>query len=228
MALLPGPCALTMPSFKLLAGLIALLLAAGPVSAGPPMAFKDAFMLMGESSSQFKDWMLNYSVTPRDSIGAGYHLWKSDDGAQRIEHAGVNYTRLLQRWNKENSQANLWFVVDAGQFRRNDEPGRFGWMPSLQFDWETTRLYALISASTLRAGSAQYDTYKAQAGFSFYETQFDQWQPWLVVEARKMPGLMDKTEVTPFLRLIHKSLYLELGANTDGKVRAGLMRVFYF
>jgi hypothetical protein len=195
--------------------------------AGPPMAFKDAFMLMGEASADNKDWMLNYSVTPRDAFGVGYHLWKGD-GLHRIEHSGVNYTRLVQRWNKEHSQANLWFVLDAGQFKKDDEARRFGWMPSVQFDWETTRLYALVGASTLRAGSEQYDTYKAQAGFSFYEAQFDQWQPWLVVEAKKMPGLMEKTEITPFLRVIHKSLYLELGANTDGKVRAGLMRVFYF
>jgi hypothetical protein len=200
---------------------------AGPAWAGPPMAFKDAFMLMGEASSQSKDWMLNYALTSRDAFGIGYHAWKSDNGALRIEHSGVNYTRLVRRWNQEHSQANLWFVLDAGQFKRNRESGRTGWMPSVQFDWETTRLYALLAASSLRASGAQYDTYKAQAGFSFYEAQFDEWQPWAVLEVKRMPGLNDKVEVTPFLRLIHKSLYLEVGATTEGKPRIGLMRVFY-
>jgi hypothetical protein len=215
------------------AAVLFFLLAATHAHAGPPMAFKDSWMFMGEASSDNKDFMLNYAFTGTDSLGVGYHLWKGDGAmpGMRVEHSGLNYTRRLARWNTPDSQANLWFVLDVGATKDalNFSGSRTGWMPSLQFDWETTRLYTAVYASTLRAkGGVQYDTYKAQAGFSFYETQFDEWQPWLIVEAKHMPRMFEKTEITPFLRLIHKSLYLEVGASTEGKPRVGVMKVFYF
>jgi hypothetical protein len=37
-----------------------------------------------------------------------------------------------------------------------------------------------------------------------------------------------KPEVTPFLRVISNSLYIELGANLQGKPRVGLMKVIHF
>jgi hypothetical protein len=201
--------------------------------AGPPMGFKDAAMIMGESSSSTKDLMVNYSFTPKDALGVGYHLWKGDGKVpgMRVEHTGVSYTRLLKRWNSPGSQANLWFGVDAGSVTDalNFSGTKLGVMPSFQADWETTRLYVLGYASTLRMrGGPQYDTFKAQAGFSFFEAEYDEWQPWFVVEVKHMPGMFAKPEVTPFVRVISNSLYLELGANLQGKPRVGLMKVIHF
>jgi hypothetical protein len=212
---------------------LAGLLTCAAVLAGPPMAFKESWMLMGEASSENKDVMLNYAFTARDSVGVGYHVWKGDGAmpGMRVAHSGLNYTHRLARWNSPDAQANLWLVVDAGPVKDalNFQGTRTGIMPSVQFDWETTRLYTMAYAGTLRAkGNVQYDTYKAQVGFSFYETQFDEWQPWLILEAKHMPRMFEKTEITPFLRVIHKSVYLEIGANTEGKPRVGLMKVFYF
>jgi hypothetical protein len=201
--------------------------------AGPPMGFKDAAMVMGEASSSTKDWMVNYSLTPTDAIGVGYHLWKGDGkvAGMRVEHSGLSYTRLLKRWNTPGSQANLWFGVDAGPVTDalNFSGSKFGVMPSIQADWETTRLYALVFASTLRMrGGPRYDTFKAQVGFSFFEAEYDEWQPWFVIEVKHMPGMFAKAEVTPFLRVISNSLYIELGANLQGKPRVGLMKVIHF
>jgi hypothetical protein len=201
--------------------------------AGPPMGFKDAAMIMGESSSRNNDWMVNYSTSQYNAFGASYHLWRGDGKTpgMRVEHSGVSFTRLVKRWNNDGSQANIWFGIDAGNAKDalNFSGTRFGYMPSMQFDWETTRAYALASVSTLRiSGNRSYDTYKAQGGFSFYEAEFDEWQPWLVLEVKHMPGMFSKPEVTPFLRFISNSLYLEIGANLDGKPRFGLMKVIHF
>ena len=221
-------------SFKTLQiSIVTLGIFIGSAYAGPPMGFKDAAMVMGESSSSTKDWMVNYSFTPSDALGVGYHLWKGDGKVpgMRVEHSGVSYTRLLKRWNTPGSQANIWFGVDAGSVTDalNFSGTKLGVMPSVQADWETTRLYALAFASTLRMrGGPQYDTFKAQAGFSFFEAEYDEWQPWLVVEVKHMPGMYVKPEVTPFLRVISNSLYIELGANLQGKPRVGLMKVIHF
>jgi len=65
-----------------------------------------------------------------------------------------------------------------------------------------------------------------RAGFSFYEGGYDKTQPWLVLEARNMNGLSDKIEVTPMLRLINKSFFVEAGMNTDYKPRFNFMYIF--
>lgn len=224
------------PSMPRAARLLACALLALPalVNAGPLTGFKDSWMVMGEASELNQDWMINRAFTGKDALGVGYHRWKMDGSPHRVEHTGVNYVRRVARWNRPDSQANLWFALDVGTTRETHPSGhrmadRTGWMPMVQFDWETTRLYTLVSAATLRGkGGLQYDTYKAQAGFSFYEVNFDEWQPWLVVEAKRMPRFDDKVEVTPFLRFILKSLYVEVGANTEGKPRVAVMKVFAF
>ena len=59
-----------------------------------------------------------------------------------------------------------------------------------------------------------------------YEVDYDQTQPWLILEARRMRGLSDKTEITPMLRLIHSRYFVELGVNNSSQIRANFMYIF--
>ena len=57
-----------------------------------------------------------------------------------------------------------------------------------------------------RASGVNNDYAAVRAGFSFYEAEYEEPQPWLIVEARRMRGLSDKVEITPMLRVITKQL----------------------
>ena len=81
----------------------------------------------------------------------------------------------------------------------------------MQFDYETTRIYFLAKARIVRAPHIQYDTFTTQVGFSFYETSFEETQPWFVVEARTTENMATRNEVTPALRLINQNYFVELG-----------------
>lgn len=48
------------------------------------------------------------------------------------------------------------------------------------------------------------------------------WQPWLMVEARTMEGLVQGVEITPLLRVIHRRVLAEAGVSTTGSVRLNL------
>ena len=74
-----------------------------------------------------------------------------------------------------------------------------------------------------RAKDINHDTATLRTGFSFYEADYDEVQPWFIVEVRRSRGLTDKNEVTPMLRLIHKRYFFELGVNDASQVRASLM-----
>jgi hypothetical protein len=77
-----------------------------------------------------------------------------------------------------------------------------------------------------RAGGVNHDYGAVRAGFSFYETEYEQTQPWLIVEARRMRDLSDKLEITPMLRLINKGYFVEAGVNNSRQWRVNFMHIF--
>lgn len=203
-----------------------LVCGAAAAHAGP-MGFKDSTMAMGDFGPNWREAWVNHATTPRDAFGAGGIWMRSDDKRITREFVEVNYTRLVKRWNAPHSQANVWFVGGAGPVRGNDFAGtRTMLAPGLSVDWETTRLYLSGTARLYRAEGINHDYAAVRAGFSFYEVDYDQTQPWLVVEARRMRGLSDETEITPMLRLIHKRFFVELGVNQMKQGRFNFMYIF--
>ena len=98
--------------------------------------------------------------------------------------------------------------------------------PGLQVDYETTRVYLAGFARLYRASGLRHDYAAVRAGFSFFEVEYEDTQPWLVVEARRMRGLSSGLEVTPILRLINKGWFVEAGVNNQRRARANFMYIF--
>jgi hypothetical protein len=191
------------------------------------MGFKDSWMAMGDFSPNWQEAFANYALTPRDALGASTLYMRSDDESKSRQLVDVTYTRLVERWNLPQAQANIWFLGGLGNVRGNDFGGsRLMASPGIQVDYETTGVYASATTRLYRADGITHDYGSARLGFSFYEVDYDEIQPWLVVEARRMAGLSDKTEVTPMLRLIHKRFFLELGVNNSAQGRINFMYIF--
>lgn len=201
-------------------------LAALPALAGP-MGFKESWMAMGDFGSNWREAFINYAPTARDAVGASSVYMRSDDKSRSRLLNEATYTRLIKRWNAPHSQANLWFIGGLGSVSGNDFSGtRTMATPGLQVDYETTRVYVSATARLYRAEGLKHDYASARAGFSFYEVDYDQIQPWFILEARRMKGLSQETEITPMLRLIHKRYFVELGVNTMSQARFNFMYIF--
>jgi hypothetical protein len=215
-----------MPIFKIPIATAALTCAATLAYAGP-MGFKDSTMAMGDFSPNWREGWVNYALTPRDALGVGGLYMRSDDKLRTRTFAEATYTRLVKRWNGEHSQANVWFVLGAGPITGNDFSGSKAMLaPGLSADYETTRVYVSASARLYRAQGLNHDFASTRLGFSFYEVDYNEIQPWLVLEARRMRGLSDTTEVTPMLRLIHNRYFVELGVSNSKQARFNLMYIF--
>ena len=209
----------------LLAALPTLMLCAQAAAA--PMGYKGSTMAMGDVGADWAEGWINHALTARDALGPGYTWMRSDDREVIHRVSEVTYTRLVHRWNLPRAQANVWFVAGIGAMTGTDIDGtRFAWTPGLQVDYETTRVYFAAAARLYRAGSVKNDYGAVRAGFSFYEAEYDEVQPWLVLEARRMRGLSDAIEVTPMLRFIASRYFVELGVNSDGEARFNFMYVF--
>ncbi len=206
--------------------LAALALATGIAAAGP-MGFKDSQMAMGDLGTNWREAWVNHAVTSRDAFGAGGLWMRADDGTRTRTLVEATYTRLIARWNAEHSQANVWFVGGIGGVRGSDFSGsRLLWAPGVQADFETQRVYLAAFARLYRARDLNHDYGAVRAGWSFYETEYDETQPWFVVEARRMRGLSARTEITPMLRLINKGWFVEAGVNQDRQGRLNFMYIF--
>ena len=210
----------------LLTTLLATLLAPISSQAGP-MGFKDSSMAMGDFSPNWQEAWVNHAITSRDAFGAGALGMRSDNGILRRTLVEATYTRLAKRWNGEHSQANIWLLAGVGALQGNDFAGtRTMLAPGISADYETTRLYVNATARLYRAPGINHDFASARAGFSFYETDYEETQPWFIVEARRMRGLSDKVEITPMLRLINKRYFVELGLNNSNQARFNFMYIF--
>ncbi len=192
-----------------------------------PMGFKDSWMAMGDLGPNWREVWVNYAITTRDAVGAGGLIMRSDDKQKRREFGEVTYTRLVQRWNTKDAQANVWFLAGVGGVRGTDITGMKTMLsPGVQVDYETTRVYVSAAGRLYRASGINHDYGAVRAGFSFYETDYDETQPWLVVEARRMRELSDKTEITPMLRLVNKGYFVEAGVNNSRQIRFNFMYIF--
>ena len=209
----------------------ALALTASVCVQAGPMGFNGSTMAMGDFSPNWKEAWVNHAVTPRDAFGAGSVAMRSDDKRLTRQFSELTYTRLVYRINGEHSQANFWFVGGAGSLTGNDFAGSKTMLaPGVSADYETTRFYASATARLYRESlggqGINHDFVSARTGFSFYEVDYDETQPWLIVEARRMRGLSDKTEITPMLRLIHNRYFVEFGVNNMKQGRFNFMYIF--
>lgn len=217
--------------FKTVLPFLAMLLS--QYATAGPMGFDESFMTMGDFNNNWRESFLNYAITPRDAFGVSATYMRSDDKTKSRTLEEVTYTRLLKRWNAPHAQANLWFQGGIGALQGKDEHlgkdnefSKFVYTPGVQFDYETTRIYFQAAHRLYRASDINHDYTSVRAGFSFYESDYDKTQPWLILEARNMNGLSEKIEVTPILRLINKSFFIEAGMNNSREPRFNFMYIF--
>jgi hypothetical protein len=189
-----------------------------------PMGYKNSWMFMGDFSKTYQEFSFNYSTTANDAIGFSAGAMQTDDYSKRQQNAEVVYTRKVARWNLPNAQANVWFIGGLGSTTGSSFGGSKAMAsPGLQVDYETTRFYSMASARVYAAQGATSNITTARLGGSFYEVDYDQPQPWIVIEARRMTFVSNQYEFTPMLRVIHNRYFVEVGANLSGQPRFNFM-----
>ena len=207
--------------------LITLLISHKTVINAAPMSFKDSITSMSTISKSYSYLESSYSISSKDALGININENKGN--TYKLKAGQFFYLRRLMRINKINSQTNLWLFSSAGilNVKKNIKDDDYLYLsPTLQFDYETKRVFSLISQQILRVGNKNYDTTKIEGGVSFYETTYNETQPWILLKTRKTKTVDSKIEYIPTLRFINKSLFGEVGVNLDGDPSFHLMYTF--
>jgi hypothetical protein len=201
------------------------LLASGAMAL--PMGSDGRWMVMADFEPDAQELAANFAVTRQDAFGAAAAR-QSRTTPNGVDHsrewAAASYTRLIHRWNLPHAQANLWFVGLVGTARVHEagDGQQTLWSPAVLADYETTRVYVGGGLRSLQAERWQRQSAYARAGFSFYEADYEETQPWLIVEAKREQdevigkSRVNKSSVTPMLRFINRRWFLEIGGNRDG------------
>jgi hypothetical protein len=209
---------------------IALILLSSHLALAAPMGFEGSTMTMGDFNQNWREIGFNYAITSRDALGLTHLEFRSDDHKDKREVDTLNYTRLLSRWNLTDAQSNLWLFMGLGEIRGSIDnqniDSKVIASPGFQFDYETRRIYFATTHKFYRASNLNHDTTSIRAGFSFYEADYDQTQPWFILETRYTNQISDKIQVMPMLRLINKNIFVEGGVNNSGQPRLNLMYTF--
>jgi len=217
-------------SFNFRFWVIPLIFLSGHLAFAAPMGFKGSVMTMGDFNQNWREVGFNYAITSRDALGLTHLEFRSDDHKEKREADTLNYTRLLSRWNLTDAQSNLWLFMGLGEIRGSIDnqniDSKVIASPGFQFDYETRRVYFATTHKLYRASNLNHDTTSIRAGFSFYEADYDQTQPWFILETKYTNQISDKIEVIPMLRLINKNIFVEGGVNNSGQPRLNLMYTF--
>jgi len=179
---------------------------------------------MGDFSKTYQDLSFNYALSTQDALGISASAMQTNNESSKQQNVEAVYTRKVARWNMPDAQGNIWFIGGAGSATGNTFGGSKAMIsPGIQADYETTRFYSMASARVYAAQGATSNITSARLGGSFYEVDYDEAQPWIIIEARRMTFVSKQYEFTPMLRVIHNQYFIEAGANLSGQWRFNFM-----
>lgn len=172
-------------------------------------------MLMNDGDSN--SLHLHYSPTAQYSVGYKAEYWREKDyGIQALQ-----LNALLKRWNKPDSQANIYLKSGAGvaysdkdAFDREVQPAFY---TGLAGDWENRRFFTSYENRFTEAGDIdQTFMEKARVGVAPYIGEYGDLHTWLMLEVRHAPEAKDKVTVTPMVRFFKDTHLVEAGFSNQG------------
>lgn len=166
--------------------------------------------------------LLSYSPTARDAIGVRSDYLREDDAWM---HA-LNYNRLLKRWNKADSQANIYMLSGAGVAMRGDDEGAVGWV-GMEADWESRRYYVSYENRFIGSGLIEEAfMQRARVGVAPYIADYGDWHPWLMLQVDHRPSNDDEIVVTPLVRIFNEDVLGEAGLSSTGDIMFNITTQF--
>lgn len=193
--------------FRILAAGLTLAVLAAPASARP-VSYAGGWTVMQENNGGYSSLHLHYSPTATDSIG----LYTEQNWDMDATFTGLQYNRLVRRWNAPQSQGNLYFKLGAGAADPFDGGGaRFGSFAGIAADWETRRVFVSYDARVRDFGDDESVSHAARLGFAPYVADYGGFHTWAMVQVENHPDADQPVTTTPLLRFFQGPLLVEAG-----------------
>lgn len=208
----------------IIAFIIAFSAVAEKTAQAHPTSYKGATAVMTWNQPFLSDYWVTYSFRPDMAIAARSMRMEMPEG--RLWAYLPQYDVLLKRWNKKDSQANIYAYGGFGGARMNGQSGS-AWLGGIEADAESRSLFIMGKAEFMNPTIGRnFDHYEFRVGAAPYEAEFNEIASWLMLQVQHHPALEKKTVVTPLARFFYRSVLFEIGVSTDGDSMTNLM--FHF
>lgn len=219
-------------------GLLSQLLM-GSAASALPMSYEGSTTVGLEIDPIWSSASFSHALRRQHGLGLSAQLLPGGDGSGG-HHASqatsnesfvlVDSTYLIKRWNLPKAQGNLWLFAGVGTYQAwgGSDPNalRIAARPGLQFDIENTRLRLEGKAQAFLAPGIERSLFSATTGVGLTPPRYQGIQPWLELQVRAMPGLVDQLEFIPKLRLLHQRVVLDIGYSNLGSVVGSVTTTF--
>ena len=184
-----------------------------------PVSYPGGITLMQMNDTNKNSFHLHYSPTAEVSFGYKFEYWREKE----FNINALQMNNLLKRWNKKNSQANIYFksavgnaYSDKGRF---DEEIDFSGFVGLSTDWEDRNYFVQYENRYTKAGKFHnFFKQSMRLGWAPYTGDYGDLHTWLMFRLEHMTNSTQAFNLTPHIRFFKDVHLLEIGANLKGKI----------
>lgn len=166
-----------------------------------------------------------YSPTAFDAFGLRGEYNVSDKAYYQFG----TYNRLLYRHNADRAQTNLYARTAFGNVHSRGDDALAGYI-GITADWENRDYMVAYENHYLATGTPHADDHFEQrfrVGIAPYRAAYEEWQPWLILQADHQPEADTPLEISPVLRVFSGGPVLaEFGISNRGSVFSSLILTF--
>ncbi|MCR9194384.1 MAG: hypothetical protein NXH88_06610 [Hyphomonas sp.] len=186
-----------------------------PIAEARPVSYPGGWTVMQMNNGDMSSAHVHYSPTFKDSIG----LYSERNWGEDWHFTGVQYNRLVKRWNTPTSQANLYLKAAAGQadpFGDGANVEAAGFV-GLGADWETRRWFVSYEGRAYDLGFDKDARQSARVGVAPYVGDFGDLHTWLMLQVENQPESDTPTTLTPLVRFFYDVQLLEIGYTPESE-----------
>lgn len=190
-----------------------------------PVSYPGGWTVITENNGDVNSLLVHYSPTAKYSIGLRSEFRRETDYTLNT----VQVNNLLKRWNKKQSQANIYLQSGVGiaiQTSGEDEiePAAF---TGIAADWETRRYFVSYENRYIEAADLDNSfVQRARIGIAPYVADFGKLHTWLMLEVEHEPEDNETFTLTPLIRLFKGVNLVEAGISNQGDVLFNFTRRF--
>ncbi len=207
---------------RLSATLFAIMAILTGTAQARPVSYPDAWTVMLKNDDSQNSAHIHYTLDTQHSLGLRLRYDREGD----FTFTGAQLNRLVKRWNKPDSQANLYGRIGVGQISDNLDSSEMrlkresdeGLFLGISGDWETRRYFVSAAAEHWESGRfGEYSSFHSRLGIAPYVANTGALHTWIMVEGHHRPESQDKMAATALLRFFKGPSLLEVGIDDQGE-----------
>lgn len=162
----------------------------------------------------------NYTLNGKDTVGVVSEYMRQNN----FLFNSFQYTRVIKRWNQDDSQGNLYFKGGAGGAEVNNS-FKSGGSIGIEGDWESRRFYTAYRNSYTKIDN-KYSQFRqmARVGVAPYIGGYSDLNTWFILQVDHNPtGYKKNFVTTPVIRMFKDSYLIEVGVSSTKTVLFNFM-----